>query len=166
MNRFLIVLTLAGLASVGCATVDERVDGKGRVQRVASMTSLFPSDATAYAQVGAFADGTRALTTSGNGGFASHCQPDGTCTQVSVLPNWAGGGFANGGGGPAYAESYFRNGVTDAPPIQGNTTGPTDAQLAGTVDALGRRVEGVEKRVEGIDGDVEVLLDAHRVDQK
>lgn len=162
MKSLLSVLVLALVALTGCATV-----GEGPGGRNITMVSAFPGDARAYAQTAAFADGSRALAASGTGGFASHCESNGACTQISVMPSWAAGGYLlpNAATGPGRQAQAFADAVESAPMTQGAlpTGVGTDPTLAGTVDKLGRRVEGLEGRMEGIDGDLDVVLDGHRV---
>lgn len=159
MFRYLYVLGFAFAALTGCATV-----GEGPGGRNVTMVSLFPGDARAYKQTAAFADSSQALAASGTGGFASHCEPGGACTQVSVMPRWAGGGYVGPYAGASQwsAGQAFADAVESAPSLHGTVSGGgTDPGLAATVDVLGRRVEGLEGRVDGIDGDLGVVLDAH-----
>lgn len=160
MIRFQNVL-LATVAMVGCATVDEKVDAYGRVQRITSMTSLSPGDARAYAQTAAFADSSKALAASGSGGFASHCEANGPCTQVSVMPNWAAGNMVGpyaGAGQWSQGQAFF-DAVESAPAVSGTST--SDPALAEKVNVLGKRVEGLEGVVVEVKGDVRALGAMH-----
>ncbi len=154
MKSLLYVLGFALAALTGCATVAEGPGGRN-----VSMASLFPSDARAYAQTALAADSAKAMTASGTPGFISQCEPNGACTQVAI----GGGsyGYAAGSGINPWAAQYVA--MTSPPPggAQGQAGGGTDTGLAATVDALGKRVEGVEGRVEGIDNTLGVVLEEH-----
>lgn len=163
MKNRLFGLILTSLVMVGCVGI--RTTPNGVYAETGYATA---ADLQRITAVHAAAAATKQLGASPNGGFSSvTIGPDGSVsTQTSVMPSWAGGGgfvapyaFAGQGRqGQAFADA-----IESAPRVNGNAPAiQTNSALAGTVDALGKRVEGLEVVVGEIKGDVRTIAVMHQ----